>query len=259
MTKVLLVTSGSGGVGKTTVAINLASALKDFGRHVVLLDLNVYSADASLHLGAFKVDYALQDAAKKGNNIHEAVYMHSSGLLVIPSKISFNEEIDIQNIKKIINWLLGKTELIIIDAPVIFDRNALKIAENCDEAILVTTPDEISAIKTLKAIKMLEEKGVPVIGIIVNKFKSSEFNLSKEEIKNFIEKPILEFVKEDKSLQESLKLKNPVVYIHPESDATQSFKYLASKLIGENYAKKIEEKEKEGLYYYVLKQLGLRK
>jgi MinD-like ATPase involved in chromosome partitioning or flagellar assembly len=259
MTKVLLITSGSGGVGKTTVAINLASALRDFGRHVILMDLNVYSADSSLHLGAFKVDYALQDAIKNRNKIHEAVYMHSSGLLVMPSKISFNEEIELHEIKKIINWLLGKTELIIIDAPVIFDRTTLKIAENCDEAILVTTPDEISVVKTLKAIKILEEKKVPVLGVIVNKFKESEFELKKEEIKNFLGKPVLEFIREEKSLLESLKLKNPVVYSHPESDATQSFKYVASKLIGENYVKKIEEKEKESLYYYILKQLGLRK
>jgi MinD-like ATPase involved in chromosome partitioning or flagellar assembly len=169
------------------------------------------------------------------------------------------EEIEIENIKKIINWLIGKTELIIIDAPVIFNRNTLKIAENCDEAILVTTPDEISVIKTLKAIRILEEKKVPVIGVIVNKFKSSEFDLNKKEIKNFIEKPILEFVKEDKSLIESLKLKSPVVYSHPEAEITQSFKYVASKLIGENYVKKIEEEKKESLYYYILKQLGLRK
>ncbi|MEM2121171.1 MAG: MinD/ParA family protein [Candidatus Woesearchaeota archaeon] len=259
MTKVLLITSGSGGVGKTTVAINLASALRDFGRHVVLLDLNVYSADSSLHLGAFKVDYAIQDAIKKGDKIHEAIYMHSSGLLVMPSKISFNEDIDVENIKKIINWLIGKTELIIIDAPVIFDKNTQKIAENCDEAILVTTPDELSVVKTLKAIKILEDKKVFVLGVIVNKFRNSEFELSKEEIKNFLEKPIIEFVREDKTLQESLKLKNPVVYSHPESSITQSFKYVASKLIGEKYTKNIEEKEKESLFYYVLKQLGFKK
>ncbi len=259
MTKVLLITSGGGGVGKTTTAVNLATALKEFGRDVILVDLNLESADISLRLGAFKLPVALQDVIKEDKSVSEALYMHPSGLRIIPTKISSKHKISIKDVDKVISWLVGKTELVILDSPTVFNSDLIEFLDNIDEVVLITTAEEHAVIKTLKAINKLEEKNVKVIGVVVNKFGNNPHEMKLKDITNFLEKPILGVIRNDDVLKEALKIKHPIVYSHPESSLSQDFKKLAASILGEKYEEKLEEEEKQSLFHYVLKMLGLRK
>ncbi len=268
MTRIILITSGKGGVGKTTTAINLAHALHELGRRVVLLDLNLYSGDVNLQLGAFRVKSTLHDVLDGKKKLEDALYQHPSGLIFSPASVGLDEtkRVDdriISKIKDILGLLHGKTEIIIIDAGVHYSKHVKELIKHVTDIILVTTPDKESVANTLKAVRTIEElmpekSNKRILGVIVNKREDHPAELSRKEVELFVEKPVIVEIPFDSHVKEALKLEYPVVHYNPEAPSSISFKEAAAKLIGKTYAKQLEKEEKESLFYKVLKALGLR-
>ncbi|PLW80620.1 septum site-determining protein MinD [Candidatus Woesearchaeota archaeon] len=259
MTKYVVVASGKGGVGKTTTALNLAVALSNFGREVLVLDANISTPNLALHLGAPNVPITLHDALRGKNHIKDAAYLHPSGLKVIPSSISIkdSDEDAIEKLEEILPDLKGVAEVIIIDAAAGLGKEATHAIKSSDEAIIVTNPDVPSVTDALKTIKRCDEKGTKVLGVVVTKFRSDPYELSIKNIETILEKPVIGIIPHDENVRKSLYLKNPVGYSHPNSDASIAYKKLAANLIGEKYVESIIEKK--GLFDYVLTRLGFKK
>src|SRR3989338_4734544 len=91
MTKFIAIASGKGGVGKTTTALNLGTALSNFGKDVVVVDANLSTPHISLHLGSPKLRVTLNDSLKGIVNIKDTAYLHPSGVRIIPSSIALEE------------------------------------------------------------------------------------------------------------------------------------------------------------------------
>ena len=264
MARVIMVTSGKGGVGKTTTAINLATALHKYGRPTVLVDLNLYSADVNLHLGAFRIKETSHDVLAGRKKVSDAIYLHPSGLRFVPASTSMKkaDELDIEkvgdNLKEMLDFLRDRTEIIIIDAGILFSEYVRKLVDYADDVILVTTPDKESVANTLKAAKIIEKKGKNILGIIVNKVENHPVELSNKEIELFVEKPILASVPRDEAVKDALRLEFPVVHYNPLAPASMKFKEAAGKLIGKKYEEYLEKEEKKSLFYKILEALGLR-
>src|SRR3990167_1644228 len=91
MTKVITITSGKGGVGKTTTAINLAAAINSFGKEVIVVDANLTTPNVGLHLGAPIVPVSLNHVLSGKADITDAIYEHESGTKIVPSSLSVKE------------------------------------------------------------------------------------------------------------------------------------------------------------------------
>ena len=91
MAKLITITSGKGGVGKTTTAINLGAALNAFGKEVIVLDANLTTPNIGLHLGAPIVPISLNHVLLGKAKIVDALYEHESGMKIIPSSLSVKE------------------------------------------------------------------------------------------------------------------------------------------------------------------------
>src|SRR3990167_7922052 len=91
MSKLITITSGKGGVGKTTTSINLGAALNGFGKEVVIVDANLTTPNIGLHLGAPIVPISLNHVLSGKAKVSEAIYEHESGTKIIPSSLSINE------------------------------------------------------------------------------------------------------------------------------------------------------------------------
>ena len=232
MTRFLAV-AGKGGAGKTTTAINLATALIDYGRHVILVDANIKSPHIALHLGASKVDNTLHDVLLGMKKIRDSAYRHVSGLRVIPGSLSVEKQdaASSENTRKHMLDLIGSGELVIIDTgnDAIDMKNVLKAA---DELLVVTTPDLPSVAEALKIIKKAEKQGVTVIGAVVNRLKNINSEMEIKNIEAMLDKPVIASINEDRSVSEALVMRHPVVYLDPDSSASKGFKLLANKLIG---------------------------
>lgn len=257
MTRFVVIASGKGGVGKTTTVINLGTALSNFGRDVIILDANLSTPNMGLHLGTPNVPITLNDVLEGKKRIHEAAYLHPSGLKVILSSIAmdrYNEE-HVHKLKDAINSLEGASEVVIIDAAAGLGKEAKSAIAVADESIIVTTPDLPSVTDALKTIKTCEKLGTKVIGIVVTKVNNDNLEMTLKNVETLLEKPVIGMIPNDNAIRKSLYLKNPVNYTHPKSGASVAYKKLAAKLIGEKYIESVEEKEP--LYKYVLRRLGL--
>ena len=89
--KLITITSGKGGVGKTTTAINLGAALNFFEKEVIILDANLTTPNVGLHLGAPIVPVNLNHVLIEKAKISDSIYEHESGTKIIPSSLSVKE------------------------------------------------------------------------------------------------------------------------------------------------------------------------
>src|SRR3989338_7722171 len=91
MGKLITITSGKGGVGKTTTAINLGAAINKFGKDVIVVDTNLTTPNVGLHLGAPIVPVNLNHVLLGKAKVSDAIYEHESGTKIIPSSLSIKE------------------------------------------------------------------------------------------------------------------------------------------------------------------------
>src|SRR3989304_1975926 len=91
MSKIIVITSGKGGVGKTTTAINLGAALNYFGKDVLIIDGNLSTPNIGIHLNSPEVPIDLNNVLKGEAEPFEAVYKHESGMKIMPSSLSVKE------------------------------------------------------------------------------------------------------------------------------------------------------------------------
>lgn len=237
MTKFIAVASGKGGVGKTTTALNLGTALSNFGKDVVIVDANLSTPHISLHLGSPKLSVTLNDSLKGNVDIRNAAYLHPSGIRIIPSSIALEDsgEVNHDLLHDTLLGLVGATELVILDTPGGIGKDTIAALKAADEVIVVVTPDMLSIAEALKTIRLAEDNGKTVIGAVLNRFKGDKFEVSAKNIEALLNKPIMGIIPEDNAVSRSLALKHPVVYTHPDSAASLGFKKLAARLMGQDY------------------------
>lgn len=244
MAKIISVISGKGGVGKTTTVSNLGAALVKRGKSVILIDGNVTTPNLSLHLGIPFYPITLHDVLKRKIPIESAIYEHSSGMKIIPASLSADaiKDVNIEKLEGVLLNLLGRADIIIVDSAAGLGKEALTAMKLADELIVVTNPDIPSVTDALKTIKIAEENGIKVLGVVLNRFKGKKHEMPISEIRSMLNTPILTIVPEDSSIPISIKNRKPVIHHRPNSGASIAFKKLASKIIGEPFEEIRKEK-----------------
>lgn len=231
MAKFIAVASGKGGTGKTTVSVNLALALSMAGKDVIVVDSNMNTPHIGLHLGFPLLEITLHDVLEGKKKITEATYLHHSGIKIIPSSVSVNKKADAGKLISALSGLSALKSTVIMDTAPGLGIDALAPIKASDETIIVTTPDLLSVTDSLKTIKIAEELGSTVIGVVLNKTKKDSLEMSIPEIEEILEKTVLGEIPEDNYVRKALKNKNPLLYLYPKSKAALAFKKLALKLM----------------------------
>jgi septum site-determining protein MinD len=251
MAKVYVITSGKGGTGKTTTAVNLGAALNKFDEDVVIVDTNIMTPNIGLHFGAPIVPVSLSHVLKKNADLEEAIYEHESGTKIIPSSLSIEkiEKGDKKELRKISKKLKKLSNHIILDSAAGLGPEAEMAIISADEAIIVTNPNTLSVTDALKAIKTAKKNRKEVKGVIITRVKNKKSEMSLEEIKDMLEVPILGVVPEDDAIDEALSKKNAVIHTHPKSKAAKSYLDIAAKILG-------KKKKPKSLFLRLLENLG---
>jgi septum site-determining protein MinD len=258
MTKFIVVASSKGGVGKTTTAINLGIALTSFGRDVIVVDANLSTPNVSLYLGAPNVPITLHDVLHRDKKVTEALYMHSHGLKIVPAgqAIHFNKSPDYDKLDRIIKSLSGLADYIVIDTAAGLTEEAICGIRIGDEILIISTPELPAISDALRTVKKAKEHGKKVTGVILTRVYEDELELSKDAVEAILETPVLAMIPEDETLREAVQMKSAVTYTHPNSPASQGYKQLAAKLLGEKYVASVEKSDT--MFDYVLKRFGLK-
>ncbi|MFN0138962.1 MAG: iron-sulfur cluster carrier protein ApbC [Pyrinomonadaceae bacterium] len=168
---IVAVSSGKGGVGKSTVAVNLAVALAADGAKVGIMDADVYGPNVPLMLGTGYDQPEVIDGQLKPIEAH-GIKMISMAVLVPPDKPMILRGPMLHGVVRQflsdVNW--GDLDYLIVDMPPGTGDVQLSLAQlvPVQGAVLVTTPQEVSLSDVRRAVKMFEQVNVPVLGVIEN-------------------------------------------------------------------------------------------
>jgi septum site-determining protein MinD len=240
MSKIIVITSGKGGVGKTTTAINLGAAMNYFGEDVVVIDGNITTPNVGIHLNSPEVPVNLNHVLNKDSDIFEAVYEHESGLKIVPSSLSIRElkKFEPGKLKDFKNEFKKVSDYVIVDSAAGLGEEAVSALELADEIIIVTNPEMPAITDALKTIKIAEQKKKPVVGIIMTRVKKNKIEMQPDTVKDMLEVPVLGMVPEDFCVSDSLNHKDAVVHVFPKSKSARAYKEIAAKLTGREYDSK---------------------
>jgi len=171
---VILVLSGKGGVGKSTVSVNLASALSAHGRNVGLLDLDFHGPNIPKMLGIEGQKPAVLEKHIEPVHVTGTLSVMSMAFLLPDTSTPVvwrgpMKMVAIQQFLDEVNW--GTLDYLVVDLPPGTGDEALSIAQlapNVKGAVIVTTPQDVAVLDAVKSVKFIQKLEVPVIGIIEN-------------------------------------------------------------------------------------------
>ncbi len=173
---IIAISSGKGGVGKTSVAVNIAVALAEIGAKVGILDADIYGPNVPLMLG---MDSARMEVFKDaaGKDIVQPAFNHGVKMISMAFLVEKDQPIVWRGpmlngvIKQFLyqaNW--GQLDYLIVDMPPGTGDAQLTLTQSVPiaGAVIVTTPQAVSLLDSRKGLKMFEQMGVHVLGIVEN-------------------------------------------------------------------------------------------
>jgi len=236
MVRIIVVSSGKGGVGKTTTAINLGVSLNKLDKEVVIVDANLNTPNVGLQLGAPIVPVALNHVLKGKADPKDAVYEHHSGTKIVPSSLSISEltKFNVKKLPEVIAEIGSGLDYVIIDSAAGFSEEAMAVLETAEEIIIVTNPEMPAVTDALKTVKVAREMGRNVYGVIITRYKNARYEMSLNSIKSMLETQIIGVIPEDKAVKEALNLRDAVCHTHPRSKVAKKYLRIARKVNGED-------------------------
>ncbi|MEM2956322.1 MAG: AAA family ATPase [Candidatus Pacearchaeota archaeon] len=230
--KTIAIISGKGGVGKTTSAINLSVFLSQMKQNVLLIDANINTPDVGVSLNAPVVPISLQHVLSGKEKPENAIYVHNSGVKIMPSSLSLYA--DIKNLERIIKKLTD-FDFIILDSAAGLNEDVVATIKAADECIIVTNPELPAMTGALKTIKLVEKLKKPILGILVTRKTKNQISL--KDISTLLGYPIIGVVPEDDKVKQALMEKDTLLNF-PKSKAAKEYKKLAFKILN------IEDKDR---------------
>lgn len=169
--RVIAVASGKGGVGKSTVSVNLACALKHLGANVGLLDCDIYGPSIPLMMGAKERPTVSEDNKLVPPEAHGVKLMSMGFLLEDDQPVIWRGPMiqkTIQQFIHAVDW--GELDYLLVDLPPGTGDAQLSLCQTVplDGGVVVTTPQEASLGVVRKGIAMFEKVNVPILGIVEN-------------------------------------------------------------------------------------------
>lgn len=178
MAKVYVVTSGKGGVGKTTLTANLGTVLASKGDRVVLIDADIGMKNLDVVLGLEnRIVYTSMDVVNGKADVFDALVRHKQlkNLSILPaSQVATKEMLSPDDMKKIVSQIAEKFDYIIIDCPAGIERGFRNAVAPAQEAIVVTTPELPAITDADRVIGLLENMNFEdsKIHLVINRFKA---------------------------------------------------------------------------------------
>lgn len=244
--RVITVTSGKGGVGKTNFAVNLGIALSKLGQKILLVDADLGLANVDVMLGIIP-QYNLGHVLLGEKEIADIIINGPAGMKIIPSgsgmyKLANLNEKKLAQCVQNLNELEKSTDLMLIDTGAGLSKNVLKFVLAAGEVIVITTPEPTAITDAYGIIKVIAgtNREMP-IRVVVNMVKNEK---EAEEVmerltavsQRFLGLDLvrLGFIPLDAVVSKAVKEQQPFVLGHPRSAAAQSVNQIAIRLIDED-------------------------
>src|SRR6201997_79882 len=249
MAKVLVVTSGKGGVGKTTTTAALGAALAQMGEKVVVVDFDVGLRNLDLVLGAerrvvFDFINVVQGVAKLSQALIRDKRLENLWLLPA-SQTRDKDALTDEGVARIITEMRTKFDWIICDSPAGIERGATLAMRYADEAIVVTNPEVSSVRDSDRIIGMLDSKTVRAEKneqvekhVLITRYDSARATrgemLSIEDILEILATPLLGIIPESQEVLRAANVGSPGTLNNADSMPARAYMDAARRLAGES-------------------------
>ncbi len=254
-TRIILICSGKGGVGKTTLTANLGIALAKQGVRTAVLDADFGLRNLDLLLGLEnRIVYTAQEVLEESCRLEQALVKHKQeqNLALLPAgNPRMLEWLTPQDMQRIVMMLTEQFDYVLIDCPAGVEdgfKNAVAAAE---EAIVITTP-EVSAVRDAdRVIGLLNTNGIHPVQLVLNRVRpkmiASQEMLSVDDVTDILALPLLGLVLEDEQVIVSTNRGEPLTLSGSKSPAARCYSNIAGRLQGEEIPLIDPSKEGKGL------------
>lgn len=241
MNRVIVVTSGKGGVGKTTCTANLGMALARLGRQVALVDADFGLRNLDLLLGLEnRVVYTAIEVLAGECRLEQALVRDKrhSQLVLLPAAQNRNKDaVTPEQMKKLVEDLKPKFDYILIDSPAGIEMGFQNAIAAASEAVVVTTP-EISAVRDAdRVVGLLEAQRVEKMHLVINRLRPAMVQandmMSVQDVQEILSIPLLGVIPDDERVIVSTNRGEPLVLAEERSQAGTAFENIARRMEGE--------------------------
>ena len=242
-TRVIAITSGKGGVGKTNLAVNLAIALQTAGQRVLLIDADIGMANVNLLMGSV-TNRSLIDLLEDGVELEDVIEEGVAGVKYISGVAGVEAALNLNRLEqKKLHKKLGRcsefADIIIIDTGAGLNRNVIEFVLAAEEVLLITTPEPTAladAYAVIKAYSTYTDRRN--IKLIANRIREEEecdeiAEKINQTTQTFLGVTVdcLGYIYEDKAVLEAVHKQEPLLILKPESLAARCISELAKSLL----------------------------
>jgi len=263
--RVITVSSGKGGVGKTNISINLALAMRALGKEVLLFDADLGLANIDVLLG-MSPRYNLQHFMQGQKTLQEVVTEGPLGLRIIASGNGISQLADLgsqerERMLSHFSLIEESADIVIVDTGAGISQNVIAFAMAADECLVVTTPEPTARLDAYGLIKTLNQEGyLGTIRVIVNMAEDEKEGKEMGELMSTLARRFLNYhveylgyVPRDKSVLKAVSSQTPFTIAFPSSAASRAVQEIALRL---NDLKLPDEKNRETGFKGFLERLG---
>jgi septum site-determining protein MinD len=238
--KVIVITSGKGGVGKTTTAANLGTALAMMGQKVVLVDTDIGLRNLDVVMGLEnRIVFDIVDVVNGHCKLRQALIRDKrfEGLSLLPAAQTKDKTaITPHQMKNLTNELRKEYNFILVDCPAGIEQGFKNAIAGADDAIIVATPEVSSVRDADRIIGLLEAAGLTRVRLIINRLRKSMVKrgdmMDIDDIIDILSIDLLGVVPEDELIIVSTNKGEPAV-LENNSQAGGAYRRIARRIMGE--------------------------
>ncbi len=263
MARIIVVTSGKGGVGKTTTSASFGTGLARRGKKTVVVDFDVGLRNLDLIMGCERrVVYDFVNIINKEANLNQALIKDKrvDNLYVLPaSQTRDKDALSQDGVARVLDELRQSFDYVICDSPAGIERGALMALYFADEALVVTNP-EVSSVRDSDRIlgilssksRRAEQGDEPVKEhLVLARYSSNRVSqgdmLSTDDVVEILGIPLLGVIPESGAVLQASNAGVPVI-LDEASDAGRAYSDLVARFLGENRPHRYLTSEKKGLF-----------
>lgn len=266
MGEAIVITSGKGGVGKTTSSANIGTALALQGKRVCLVDTDIGLRNLDVIMGLEnRIIYDLVDVAHEKCKLHQALVKDKrfdDKLYLLPAAQSSDKSmVTPEQMAKIVEDLKQEFDYVIIDCPAGIEQGFQNAIAGADQAIIVTTP-EVSAVRDAdRIIGLLEKEPLPAPRLIINRIRSNLVKrgemLDVDEVTNILAVELVGIVADDEEIIKASNQGEPIV-LNPNNKASIAYRNIARRILGDSVPLQHLDEVEKGVFSKIKKFFGVR-
>ncbi|SDL96040.1 septum site-determining protein MinD [Halarsenatibacter silvermanii] len=239
--KSIVITSGKGGVGKTTTTANVGAALALKGKKVCLIDADIGLRNLDVVLGLEnRIVYDLVDVVEDRCRLEQALVgdKKTEDLYLLPAAQTRDKEaVSEEQISEVIEELKKEMDYVLVDSPAGIEQGFRNAISGVDRAVIIATP-EVSAVRDAdRIIGLLEAEGVNDPELVINRIKKDMVDrgdmMNIDDMLEILAVDILGVVPEEEKIVVSTNTGEPIVHSN-NSQAGQAFKNISRRIEGED-------------------------